>query len=81
MRIEGSVTGLELDVKRLYLPGLVVKDECPKCQEPWKHDFDSDYLSYPVIGSVQDLGAYCQKCEHEWSVKVVLRLSLELATS
>jgi len=78
-KIEGTVEGASIDVKRFYLPGVVIKDVCPKCGAPWEHDFGSRYLSYPTVGARVNAGGYCQECDHEWEVMVVLKVSVELA--
>ncbi len=71
--IEGTCEGAELD-KRTYLPGIIIRSVCPKCGEPWERD-----LSYPEVGKPVDANGFCGKCEHEWPVMVVLRLTVEPA--
>ena len=75
--IEGTCEGAELD-KRTYLPGLVIKSVCPKCDAPYVRDFGDNYLSYPVVGKPIVLTGYCGECGHEWNLGwVVLKITLE----
>jgi len=53
--------------------------KCPKCGERIERDFRTDYLSYPVFGTIEDLGMYCHSCEHEWVIPVKVDIILELA--
>jgi hypothetical protein len=77
VKINGTCNGAELD-KRTYLPGITITDVCPKCAVPYVRDMKSDYLSYPVVGKPYLLTAYCEECEHYWTMgTVVVRLSLE----
>jgi hypothetical protein len=78
MKLVGTVEGENIDVKRFYLPGISIKGVCPKCQAPWEHSFGENYLSYPTVGAVMRVGGYCQECDHEWSMGVVLSMSLSL---
>lgn len=78
MIVKGSCKGVELD-KRTYLPGITIKSTCPKCGEPWQRNMKHDYLSYPVVDAPVNAYGYCGKCEHEWPVMVVVRMTLEPA--
>lgn len=73
--LKGSIKG-PIDVKRFYLPGLEIEDDCPKCGVLWK--FNGDYISYPVAGEEIDLHAYCQDCNNEWSIKIQLQVTITL---
>ena len=73
--LKGSIKG-PIDVKRFYLPGVEVEDDCPKCGSIWT--FNVDYVSYPTAGDNIDLHAYCQNCENEWSVRVQLQVTITL---
>lgn len=57
-RIEGTMRG-EMDEKRFYLPGVVVRDACPKCGAAYERDYVGSYLSYPTAGEPFDLTLYC----------------------
>lgn len=78
MRIIGKVDGGELEIKRLYLEGVSVVGECPKCDAPIDRDYSCEYLSYPDIGKYFEEGFYCETCDHEWSVQLKLDINLSL---
>lgn len=79
VEIEGTCrSDVEFD-KRFYIPGVKVKSTCPNCLLPHTQNMGDNYLSYPSAGVPIKLGFWCSECEHEWSVKVVLKISLEAA--
>lgn len=43
--VEGVCTELP-EVKRFYMPGIVLKGTCPTCGKELERDLGSDYLSY-----------------------------------
>ena len=43
--VEGVSTILP-EEKRCYLPGIILKSNCPKCGEDFERDLSGDYLSY-----------------------------------
>jgi hypothetical protein len=65
--------------KRTYVPGVVLRSVCPKCMTPWEQDLGRECLSYPTIGEPHNVGGYCSKCQHEWPVMVIVRLTIEAA--
>lgn len=74
---------IELEVKRFYVPGHVLKTKCPKCGSKYERDFGDEYLSYPTAGVTfsEHLCCYAQKddgsyCEHEWEVDLRLDITL-----
>lgn len=75
-RLEGSPTGIP-DIKRFYLPGVVLKTTCPRCGTPKERDFGSNPLNYPELGPIY-LGLYCSHCEYEWNLKAELKVELTL---
>lgn len=77
--ITGTMKG-ELDVKRFYMPGVKIKCKCPACGAPWEMDMALDYLSYPSAGKPTNASGYCGKCEHEWPVMVIVRVTVEAAS-
>ena len=79
-KITGSIEKDSLDIKRFYLEGLVLEDECPKCKSMMENDFGDEpgYLSYPTPGMPESVYFHCEDCDHEWEVKVVLDISLKL---
>lgn len=76
MKIEGKVIA-ETDVKRFYLPGIKLIHQCPECEEEQIWNGSSDYLSYPYIGKPIDFDFYCQHCDHEWTHRILLDLSVK----
>lgn len=78
LTIEGICEGTELN-KRFYMPGVVLRSVCPKCQIPYEKDMAEEYLSYPVVGKPKKITGYCEHCEHEWDLgSVIVRVSLEI---
>ena len=89
MRIENNKsTGLSLDMKRCYLP-ITIHDKCPECGKEIAKNLATDYLSYPELGRPTKVTMYhydegdaedgSDDVEHEWSVKVVIRVTAEAA--
>lgn len=68
----------EIGVKRLTLPGVVVKDNCPKCQKAFEHDLSHSCLYYPELNAPTSVGFYCEGCEHEWEVAILLTVGVQL---
>jgi hypothetical protein len=71
--------GTELDVKRFYLPGARVVDDCPECGAEVTRDMGKNYLSHPKLGVPADVHMYCDECEHEWDVGIVVEVTVRLA--
>lgn len=70
---------IELDVKRFYLPGVVLSAKCPKCKKTVKYDLGADYLSYPSINAPTDFHFYCPDDGAEWDEQIILRVTVEAA--
>lgn len=81
-KIEFKDSGtFEVSVKRFYLPAKVRVD-CPGCGHVCEVDLNSDqYLSHQMMNSPEEVYMYCDCCEEEWYVMIVLSLSVKLATS
>jgi len=75
MKIEGTFSG-ELDIKRCYLPGVTLTDTCKKCGHEVTNDYESEYLSYPKVGTPTEISLYCPTCNFDWRVQVLLNLTL-----
>jgi len=75
-KITGTCDGMELE-KRFYMTGIKVESACPKCSKPHVRDMSNDYLMNPVVGAVEKLGGWCEPCGEDWTVKVIVRVSLE----
>ena len=77
MKVTGKPEG-ELDIKRCYLPGVVLEGPCPKCGEPVVKDFEEDYLSYPNVNEPVEATCFCGECGHKWTVTLRLNVTLEV---
>ena len=62
--------------KRTYLP-LILKDACPECGHVVEVDLSDRYLSYPTIGEPFYHAFLCGECDEQWSVTLILKVSLE----
>lgn len=72
----------EIDIKRLYLPGISVYSNCPRCEKEHKVDLEDYPLSYPVSGGASDVNFYCDDdvcVGMEWSESVLLEILVEIA--
>lgn len=89
-RIVGNESPIDIEVKRFYIPGVKVEGECPVCGAKCTHNFGDDYFSYPTAnGKPEAVTIYCRACdeagrtieegEPHWTVKVVLKVSVEMA--
>jgi hypothetical protein len=68
----------EIDEKRFSIRGATLKCNCPNCQKPFVRDFGTQYISYPKVNTPIDVGLYCPECEHEWTVKMQINVTLSL---
>ena len=66
------------EVKRFYLPGFEETSACPKCGEKSTFDGNSEYIGYPVYNAWKDIDFCCGGCDHEWVVKIRIRLTVEV---
>jgi predicted RNA-binding Zn-ribbon protein involved in translation (DUF1610 family) len=70
----------ELDVKRFYIPGVIIQDNCPNCGVETRYDMGGlHYLSHPIANKPMQFTMYCNECDHEWSIKIILRIGLEIS--
>ena len=63
--------------KRFCVPGVSLESNCPKCGALAETDLANDYLSYPVVGEPYEHTFWCEYDEEEWSVRVVVRVTVE----
>lgn len=68
--------GTELNIKRLYLDGIVLYKPCPDCGTDIKIDMGEDYMSYPEVGTEEEVYYYCDECDTEASCKVILTIEV-----
>ncbi len=64
------------DCKRFYLPGVVLHQNCSKCNEILTWDGSDHYLGYPVVNKPFTLNFYCEECNTDTKIQVVLNVSL-----
>jgi len=67
-RVEGTSRGLP-EVKRLHLPGIILKSDCPRCGRECSVDLADEYLSYGEAEAT----FYCGGCERagvesDWTI-------------
>jgi hypothetical protein len=70
------VAGTEM-AKRFDLPGLKLEEDCPECGNHVVKDF-KDALSYPIVGQPEQVYLYCNECEHEWPVSIIIDIAVSL---
>lgn len=76
LAVEGSAHGV-LELKRLYLPGVVIRQTCTECGHVRLRDYGHDsYLGWPPVNEAFDLPCWCPECDHEWTEPVELRVAL-----
>lgn len=62
-------------VKRLYLPGIVLRVKCPECGGHGELDFGEDYVSHYGEGDgVETWDLYCNECD--WGTEFKYRLNI-----
>lgn len=75
VKISGKPEG-QIDIKRLYLPGVKVTGKCD-CGKELVRDFALSCLHYPVMNEPFDVYLYCEDCnDKEVTVQVMLNVSL-----
>lgn len=78
MKIKGKMSkGAEVDVKRFYMPGIVIEDVCSLCTANIELDLADDYLSHPNVGETP-VFLYCHNCDHNWEKTVILEVKLKV---
>lgn len=75
--IIGDCSG-DLNIKRMYLPGLTIKSNCPKCGREESKDFSRDYLADAKVGSPTPVYFFCDDCTDDWQVQVQISITLEV---
>lgn len=70
---------LELSIKRFYVPGTIIKDTCPNCKTLIENNLDDHYIYYPKFNEKINYPFYCNECEHEWNVGIIITIQISLA--
>ena len=78
MKIQGQAGEIQL-AKRFYVPGIVIKDNCPHCGTESTYDLSTSYLSHPTANKPIDFIQCCNKCNREWLKFVTVKLTVEVA--
>lgn len=80
MRIVMKRKTFKVDEKRFSFPA-IIEAGCPKCSMLVKRDLEEFMLGHPDANKPMKIGMYCDQndCGHEWDVKVLLRITLEMA--
>jgi len=70
----------EIDDKRIYLPKIDHKINCPKCGEELEfQDHHRKYLSHPKVGKKDSFAYYCEKCDEYASQSFIIKnISIEI---
>lgn len=76
MVITGTCRTIE-DVKRLYLPGIVLRDDCEKCKRSVELDMADNYPWGGEGNGIYKVSFSCPDCEEGWSKRVKLTINLE----
>lgn len=66
------------DIKRFHVP-VVIKSNCPNCDVQSERDLKEKYLSYPPVGEPFGVGMYCEHCDRNWEIAIILNITIELA--
>lgn len=84
---KSSDISLSMDVKRFYIPGIILSSTCPHCSKIFEKNMEEHYLSYPEANVPIDVHFYHETEEdaegnsssHEWSEKIILSISITKA--
>lgn len=75
--IKGKVDYSQLDIKRFYLPNLVLETTCPHCKSEIKVDLADNYpYQFKEDGSCQ-ISFNCKSCEESVDKNMKLSISIE----
>ena len=55
----------DIDIKRFYFDA-ILKAKCPNCGTEMERDFNDDYLNYPEVDKIEEMGLYCHECDKEY---------------
>ncbi len=68
--------GTDINVKRLYLDGVGFEEPCPNCHKPHAVDLGESCLSHPQVGVPEEVFFYCEDCDIEYDIDVVLNITV-----
>lgn len=77
VKIVNNRTAFPSGTKRFYMPASL-EAFCPVCGDLVERDFQSEYLSYPVLNEKLDVVLVCKR-DHEFQVSVRVAVTLEPA--
>ena len=80
-RVTGNGQVFRTEVKRFRVP-VVVEGECFGCGEKLTRELGTPggigYLSYPIAHEPFTESLYCEECDTETPVKLLLKISVEI---
>lgn len=68
----------ELPIKRLYVPGVQLVDNCPKCGKEHTKDFKNYCIDYPTANDFNSIYMACSDCNQEWEAKVFIEFGIKI---
>jgi len=68
--------GTEINVKRFYIDGVVLKEICPECGKILTTNLEEQYLSYPVIEMPEEIAFYCDDCDEYYNFKYIIEMHI-----
>ena len=67
------------DIKRLYVKGLIIKENCPKCEKELKIDYSENYFTYEDGEKTgEELAFICKDCGIEWVCDATIKAEIEV---
>lgn len=66
------------NIKRFYVPGIVIREKCPRCDTINEFDLGDDYLSYPEQNDTIEF--FCYSCDECFLVNRRLTVNVTIET-
>jgi len=79
IRLSGILGSVDLGRKHVKLFGLVLESKCPKCARTYAREEIS--LESPSTDVSSLIEFYCESCDEDWKVPVVIRMKVEIANN
>lgn len=70
---------LGIGMTRLPIPGVRIQTQCPNCKKDYDVDLGEYPTSFPNVNAPFDFEAYCHNCSHEFTVPILIELTVRLA--
>ena len=68
----------ELPIKRFYIPGLKLVDNCPNCGKIRTVDFKNYCIDYPIANGINKVYMGCDECNHDWEVSILIEFNMKI---